>query len=252
MLEVHQTQNKTMSEVKSFTCPTLGKFSNDSHRLATLQLEAALQNWRACFAGYVTAQKAYIEALNGWLSMFRAPENESYFGDISVPHCKINAPQLLSICHDWLASMEKLPYEAVAYAMKSFGSDIRALWFQQGVEQQQKRKLDGLARELDNRVVVFKKAEKKILEMKLFEQKVELDVRHRAECLAEKKGVLDMFRSRLNAEKAKHHDSIQETKKVILNGFQTGFSSVLDSMSEFSKASLKMYTELATHGKLLS
>lgn len=88
--------------------------------------------------------------------------------------------------------------------------------------------------------------------MKLFEQKIELDVRHRTDCLAEKKGVLDMFRNRLDAEKAKHHDSIQETKKVILSGFQTSFSSALDSMSEFSKASLMMYTKLATHGKLLS
>ncbi|CAI9280268.1 unnamed protein product [Lactuca saligna] len=36
MLESHEIQNKIMIEVKLFTCPTFGKFSNNTHRLATL------------------------------------------------------------------------------------------------------------------------------------------------------------------------------------------------------------------------
>ncbi|KAK3037137.1 hypothetical protein RJ639_031024, partial [Escallonia herrerae] len=250
MMKSHQVQNRTMFEVKSFNCPAFGQFSNDSHRLATLQLEAELENWHACFAGYVSAQKAYIKALNGWASKFIAPEIDLYpCVSSSVPQYQINGPPLLVICQDWLVYLEKLPSKTVAYALKSFGKDLRALWAQQGVEQQQKRKVDGLAVELDRKLLAYQRAERKTLEVKLSVQRAEEDVPHRTEYLAEKKNLLDMLEIRLDAEKTKHNDSILETQRVILNGFQTGFSSVFASLMEFSEASMEMYTYLAAHGK---
>uniref|UniRef100_A0A5B7C0E7 DUF632 domain-containing protein n=1 Tax=Davidia involucrata TaxID=16924 RepID=A0A5B7C0E7_DAVIN len=243
MLESYETQKRTMFEVKSFTCPAYGKFCNDSHRLATLQLEAELQNWRACFAGYVSAQKAYVEALNGWLSKFIAPEVEISCTS-SLPPYQYSGPPMLVTCQDWLASLEKLPDKLVMCAMRSFGKGIRDLWTQQGEEQQQKRKVNGLAKELDRRLLAFQREECKILESKLSEQKTEVDIRHRVEYLAERKSLLDMFRKRLDEEKVKHQDSMQETQRITLNEFQTGFSSVFESLTEFSKASVKMYADL--------
>ncbi|CBI28365.3 unnamed protein product, partial [Vitis vinifera] len=208
MLESHETQNKIMSEVKSFTCPSYGKFCNDSHRLATFQLETELQNWR--------------------------------------PPYEIRGPLLLVICRHWLASLEKLPDKLVKCTMKSFGKDIRAIWVQQGEEQQQKRKVDGLAKELDRRVHAFKRAQSRILESKVPEQNKEADIRYRIEYLSEREGQLDDFRKRLDAEKAKHLGSMQETQQITLNAFQIGFFSVFESLTEFSKASLKMYDDLVT------
>ncbi|KAK9284288.1 hypothetical protein L1049_023458 [Liquidambar formosana] len=250
MTESHETQNKIMLEVKSFTCPTYGKFCDDSHRLATLQLNLELQNWRACFSGYVSAQKAYVKALDGWLSKFIAPQVGFYSrGRSSLPPRRVIEPIFLVMCHDWLASLEKLPDKAVTNSMKSFGKDIRALWILQGEEQQQKRKVDGLAKELDRRVHAFQKAESRILESDLSEQKSEVDVRFRVEYLTEKKDLLDMYRKRVDAEKAKHHSSMQGTQLTTFNGFQTGFSSVFESLIEFSKASLNMYSGLVTYGE---
>ncbi|XP_042506816.1 protein ALTERED PHOSPHATE STARVATION RESPONSE 1-like [Macadamia integrifolia] len=247
MLESHETQNQIMFEVKSFTCPAYGKFCHDSHRHATLQLEAELQNWRTCFTAYISAQRAYVESLDGWLSKFVIPEVELYSrGRSSMPPFRVNGPPLLVFCHDWLTSLEKLPDKAVTYAMKSFGKDIRALWVQQGEEQQQKRKVDRLAIEFDRRVLGFQRSENRILESKVSEQKTEPDVRHRFEYLAERKDQLDDFRNRLDVEKAKHHNYMQETQRITLSGFQTGFSSVFESLTGFCKASLKMYDELVT------
>ena len=247
MLECHETQNKIMSEVKSFTCPSYGKFCNDSHRLATFQLESELQNWCACFAECFCAQKAYIEALNGWLSKFISPEVEFYSRiKSSGPPYEIRGPPSLVICHYWLASMEKLPHKPVKCTMKSFGKNIRAIWVQQGEEQQQKRKVDGLAKELDRRVKAFQRAEHRILESKVPEQKKEADIRYRIEYLSERKLQLDNFRKRLDAEKAKHIGSMQETQRITLNAFQIGFFSVFESLTEFSKVSLKMYNDLLT------
>ncbi|XWS67716.1 hypothetical protein CRYUN_Cryun04dG0029400 [Craigia yunnanensis] len=247
MLESHETQNKILFEVKSFACSTYGKFCNDSHRLATLQLEAELQNWRACFADYVAAQRAYIEALHGWLIKFLVPEVEFYSrGRSSAASYGANGPPLLVLCYNWLTSMEELPDKAVTFSLKSFSKDVRALWAQQGEEQQQKRKVDGMAKELDRRTMAIQKAETRFLESKLIEYKSEPEMEQRNEYLTEKKDQLDMFRKRLEVEREKHHNYMQETQRITLNGLQTGFSTVFESLIEFSKASLKMYNDLVT------
>nr|XP_023916572.1 nitrate regulatory gene2 protein-like isoform X2 [Quercus suber] len=248
MLESHETQNKILFEVRSFTCPTFGKFCNDTHRLATLQLEAELQNWHACFMDYVAAQKGYVEALHGWLSKFIAPEVEVYSRgsrsrNSAVPF-RVNGPPLLVICHDWLASMDKLPDKAVAFALKSFAKDVRALWHQQGKEQQQKRKVDSLAKDLDRRILSFQKVESRFLESKLTEQKSESEVEHPDDYLTDKKDHLDTLRSKLDTEKEKHHNYMQETQRITLNGFQTGFSTIFESLVEFSKVSQNIYNDL--------
>ena len=248
MLESHETQNRIMFQVTSFNCPAYGKFRNDSHRLATLQLEAELHNWRSCFVACFSAQKAYIEAFSGWLSKFIAPEVELCSKNrSSSPVLGVNGPPLLATCHEWLASLEKLPNEAVVCALKNFGKDIRALWVQQGEEQKQKRKVDGLAKELERKVLAFQRTESRILGSKLSEQELEVNVRNRIEYLAERKNLLDMFRKRIDAEKVKHHTSMEETQQITVKGFQTGFYSVFESLAEFSKASVKMYADLATY-----
>ncbi|KAK6924529.1 protein of unknown function DUF632 [Dillenia turbinata] len=250
MLESHDTQFRTIAEVGSFTCPTYGKFCNDSHRLATLQLEVEIHTWRACFVEYVTAQKSYIDALYGWLTKFLAPEIEFHSSRrSSAPPFCANGPSLLVICHDWLSSLEKLPDRAITNSLKSFGKDIRALWHQQGQEQEQKRKVDGFAKELDRRILAFQRTENRVLESKLTGQSSDIDARDRLQYLAERKDQLDMFRKRLDSEKEKHHNSMQETQRIILNAFQAGFSSIFESLAEFAKAYSKMYGDLVTYSE---
>ncbi|KAL9370649.1 hypothetical protein Peur_035789 [Populus x canadensis] len=250
MLESHETQNKILFEVKSFASPTHEKFCNDLHRLATLQLKAELLNWRACFIEYVAAQKAYVGALHGWLSMFIIPENEfcSRVRSSAAPYRAVGPP-LLGTCHDWLSSMDKLPDKAVSFAIKSFLKDMKALWAQQGEEQLQKRKVDSLARELDRRTTSFQKVETRFLESELIEYKPEPDAENRREHLTEKKDQLDMFRKKLDVEKEKHHNYVKETQRITLSGFQIGFSRVFESLTEFSMASMKMYNDLANHSE---
>ncbi|XP_012088463.1 protein ROLLING AND ERECT LEAF 2 isoform X2 [Jatropha curcas] len=212
------------------------------------KLEAELDNWRVCFAMYLSSQKAYVESLSGWLSKFVAPEVEFYSrGKTSIPPFRISGPPLLLTCHGWLAWLDKLPDNSVTYAMKNFERDIHSLWNQQGKEQKQKRKVEGIAKELDRRALAFQSAERRILGSKISEQESEASVRNRIEYLAEGKKLLDMFRNRLNEEKGKHLNTVQETQQITVSGFQTGFSSVFESLVEFSNASVKMYADLVTY-----
>ncbi|KAJ8530302.1 hypothetical protein K7X08_037137 [Anisodus acutangulus] len=245
MLESHEIQNKIIFDVKSFTCPTYGKFCNDSHRLATIQIDIELQNWRARFQDYIVAQKAYVEALHGWLSKFTVPEVAFYSKSRnSTPVCRANGPPLLMICHDWLSAMNKLPDRAVSVALKGCGKDVRALWIQQGDEQQQKRKVDSMSKELDRKTLAFQKVENKLYEFKLTDRSSELEDDHRAEYLKERKDLLDNFSKRVNLEKEEHQKCMQETQRTTLNSFQTGFCRVFESITEFSSAALKMYNEI--------
>lgn len=245
MLESHETQYQILKQVRFFNCPAYGKFCNGSHRLATIELEAELQNWRACFAAIVSAEKAYIEALHRWLSKFTVSEfNKIYpWGIYSTLPYKINKPPLLVISHDWLGWLDKMPDKKVNNAIKSFSKDIQTLWAQQGKELRQKRKVDELTKEIDRKNIAFQREESKILGSQHYEQDT------RIQYLSKKKGLLEISRKRLDAEKEKHHASLQETQHITLNAFQRGFCSVFESLAEFSKASIKVYASLVNYSK---
>ena len=253
-MESHETQNHIIFEVKTFDCPSCGKFCNDSHRLATLQLEAEIQNWRECFSEYIAAQRSYVEVLHGWLSKFLVQEVGvvSKGRSFTTPPYRASGPPLYVICHDWLTAMENLPDKAVSAAMKSFARDLRALWVQQGDEQDQKRKVDKMAEELEKKTIAYQKVEGRVHETKLLEYKKpsehdsqgQDDAQPQADYLSEKRDAVDNLRRRLELEKEKHHNYMQETQRITLNGFQTGFSLIFDALVQFSKGSLRMYNEL--------
>lgn len=251
MLESHETQHQILSQVRLFNCPASGNFCNGSHRLATIELEAELQNWRACFTAIVSAEKAYIEALHGWLCKFTDSEvNEIYsWGMYSALPYKINKPPLLVISHDWLAWLERMPDKKVNNAIKSFSKDIQTLWIQQGKEVRQKRKVDGLAKAIDRRNIALQREESKILGSQHTEQEAVVNIHTQIQYLSKKKDLLEISRKRLDAEKEKHHASLQETQHITLNAFQSGFCAVFESLAEFSEASVKVYASLVTYSE---
>lgn len=245
MVDSHETQRQIMFEVNSFTCPAYGKFCNDAQRHATLRLEVELRNWRSCFVSYVNAQKAYMEALDGWLSKFILTDTIRYSRGISsIAPDRAGAPTLVVICHDWYTTLSKFPNKRVSFTMRNFLRSVRVLWLKQGEEQQQKRKVDSLAKELDKKLTAYKRAENRIIGTKLLEYKPEIDAKQRMEHLSEKKEMLNVLRKRIETEKAKHHACMRDTHDVTLNGFKIGLASIFESLVEFSKDSVKLYEDL--------
>ncbi|XP_016651561.1 PREDICTED: uncharacterized protein LOC107881705 [Prunus mume] len=241
MSETHETQHGIMSEVKWLKCSSYGK----SQQRATQKLQVKLQKWRACFAQYVCSQKAYIEALDGWMIKFDAPETEAYSENwSSLRPCRVSVLPTTEICHNWLDGIDKLPYKTVAGAMESFGEHVQALMVQQGKEHQQKRKVDGLAEKLRMQASKLE-LDKQMSELKLF--RVQEDKPHeqkQMKPLKKKENDLDSLENELKQEKAKHHTAMKETHDMYVNGFQSGFSSVFKSLADFSKTSMKIYDEL--------
>ncbi|XP_054823689.1 protein ALTERED PHOSPHATE STARVATION RESPONSE 1-like isoform X2 [Prosopis cineraria] len=248
MLESHETQYQILNQVRFFNCPAYGNFCNSSHRLATIGLEAELHNWRTCLAAIVSAEKAYIEALHGWVSKFTVSEVDEIYswGIYSTLPCKINKPPILEIFHDWLAWLEKMPDKKVTTAIKSFGKEVQSLWAQQGKELRQKRKVDELAKEVDRRSTAFQREECRILGPGKFVQEADVNVRTQIQYLLKQKDLLEIYRKKLDAGKAKHQVSMLETQHITLEAFQSDFCCVLESLAEFSKASIEVYASLVT------
>ncbi|RWW34927.1 hypothetical protein BHE74_00023362 [Ensete ventricosum] len=210
-----------------------------------------LLNCLFCFLSYsshfvqsnevLEAQKAYAEALDGWLSKFILPDMEFYSRTRSSLSHMASGPPLVVMCHEWSTSMGKLHDSAVTYSMRSFTRTVRFLSVKQVEEQQQKKKVDALTKELERRVLAFQKAEDKVLDLKLSENE--------PEHLAGKKEMLDMLRKKLAMEKGKHRDCMRATQEVTLNGFKIGLASVFESLTEFVKDSLRLYDELLSRNE---
>ncbi|KAK1432605.1 hypothetical protein QVD17_09502 [Tagetes erecta] len=225
MLESHKAQSRIMFEVKTFPCADL---TNDKSRhLATLQLEAEIQNWRVCFSSYIASMEAYIESLSHWAYRTTASEHEH-----DTP------PLVFTICRDWLTVTKNLPDQAVTFAMKRFAKDLRTLWTHQELEQQQKRKVERLVAESGKRMVSFER------------NVANPNVKSKIDIVAEKKARLDDFATMVEIEKAKHKDYVEETRRIVLVGFQTGFSSVFDSLTEFSEVCMRKYNDVAQNATL--
>jgi hypothetical protein len=137
--------------------------------------------------------------------------------------------------------MRQLPDKTVALASKSV---VKVLWIQQCKEQQQKRRVESLTKDLDRRYLGSYKLKTKMLELQVTEHRSEEETEE--ECMMEKSDYLETLRRKLEVEKEKHYGCIQETQRMTLNGLQYGFSQVLETLTEFSKASQKMYNDLVT------
>lgn len=228
-----------------------GNYCSHFHRHATVELEAELKKWRACFSEYIAAQKAYIESLDAWFSACSGPEPEEAEDQSeeipSAPEFRIHGPPLISVCHEWLASTAKLPDKEVMNSLKGFEKKVKALSVQQWKEQKQKKKIDLLVREFDRKVSALQREENKILKLKESRREVDGDFQDRMECLEERKMSLEEIRHKIELEKAKHMSGMEETHRATLAGFQTGFSAVLESLVDFSKATVKMYDDLSAY-----
>lgn len=234
MLETHTAQKQAISEIKMFSRKNFEEFGNISHRMATFQLATEVQNWSHCFAEYLSTHKAYVETLHSWFSKCTSPQAKSQSrGKFSISH-SIDGPPLIFITREWLNFLMNLPDKPVISAMKSFIKDVRAIWVQQGDEQLQKRKVDGLQKELDRGINALQKEEKKVTE----------NVSYRVDYINERKHLVGNLRKKLELEKEKHRESKRETEKMGLRIFQNGFGSVFDALVEFSKASLQMYGDV--------
>ncbi|KAF6140189.1 hypothetical protein GIB67_029194, partial [Kingdonia uniflora] len=129
MVKCHHNQCQAITEAKNLDAIASSGKLTDAHFEVIKQIELELRRWTSNFCGWVTTQKQYIKALNGWLlkCLFIEPEE---IADGVVPFSLgwIGAPPIFVICNQWTQSMEDMILkEEVVQALRGFAWSVRYL-----------------------------------------------------------------------------------------------------------------------------
>ncbi|XP_010261251.1 PREDICTED: uncharacterized protein LOC104600112 isoform X2 [Nelumbo nucifera] len=139
MLECHHAQYITISLAYHAKGSTAGPPQGESYRQVLAQLQHEVECFGSSFADWNSAQRSYVEALNGWLqNCIRLPQERSKGRRAFCPRRAL-APPIFVLCLEWLAGIKALPSEELAGAIKTFASDLHSSMGQKVEEQQKKQ-----------------------------------------------------------------------------------------------------------------
>ncbi|XP_010905438.1 nitrate regulatory gene2 protein [Elaeis guineensis] len=119
MLDCHNNQHSII----------LGSCNNGStkvstrseyHRQAIILLEFELSSLCSNFTKWISAQKSYLQAINGWLHkcVFPLKQKSSRRKPVEFNPKRDIAPPIFVTCQDWLALLDNLPTKEVVDAIK--------------------------------------------------------------------------------------------------------------------------------------
>ncbi|CAD5182868.1 unnamed protein product [Musa acuminata subsp. malaccensis] len=233
VLDCHHKQFQAVveSESQNFVARTGGSVAK-----ATIELEVELLNWCACFSNWIKAQKAYIEALNGWLLKWLLQEREETPDGVApFSPSRIGAPGAFIIANDWYHNMDAICEAEVIDSMQTFAINIHRLWETQDEEQRQKLKADYLSRDFARRLRSLQKENG-------MHGQAHVPISNGNEAShPEHKISLDAMKRRLDEERAKHEETIIQLQQATASNLRRGLVPIFQALENFSSETLKGY-----------
>ncbi|KAH9306742.1 hypothetical protein KI387_011146, partial [Taxus chinensis] len=236
MLDCHQIQYQIIMEAKSLSCPTAGGISTESHQQATSQLENALHAWHRSFSKWIYFQKAYVQALYGWLSKCIMPDSKSSSKSRTSSSSHVtSAPPVFIICRDWYHAYGQMPETLVIEKIQNFAADVHALWEQQDEEHRQKKRAEFVSKDLDRRVAHLQRVESRRTDRNFYSDgEGPMDT-----VMSDQKKSIDSFRKHVEEEKEKHQKVVHLTQNATLKTLQIGLASTFEALIQFASVSTK-------------
>lgn len=136
MLECHQIQRQAISEAKNLDSiisggKNIGEFA--------MELEVESTKWIVSFSSWISSQRNFVKSLNGWLALCLNYEpKETPDGIPPYSPGRIGAPPVFVICNSWSQAMDMISEKEVVDSMQALASNLRHLWEQQNIEQQER------------------------------------------------------------------------------------------------------------------
>lgn len=243
MLDCHRKQFQAIAESKIHNLTARNRNQRNSIVKSTMELEAELLNWSSCFRNWITTQKTYIEALNGWLMKWLLQEQEETPDGVApFSPGRIGAPAIFIVSNDWYHAVERISEVGVTTAMQIFADTVRKLWETQDEEQRQKLKAEYLSRDFSRRLRSLQKENEP---MDVF-----LDRRSTPPCYDASvcdehvRIALDSLKKRLEEERAKHQEIIKHVQEAASSSLQTGLVPIFDALGDYTTETLKAYEQL--------
>lgn len=138
MSECHCTQLQAISQAKNLLSNISGGGLTGAHMTAIRQLELELLEWIINFSGWVSAQRSFVKALNGWLV-----KGLNYVPEVTedgVPPFspgRLGAPPIFVISNYWSQIMDMISEIEAVEAMQVCASIVFNLWEQHNSAQRQ-------------------------------------------------------------------------------------------------------------------
>lgn len=129
MFECHKLQFNVISVVGNNNANYEISLQSESRRQITIQLENELGTLSSSFMKWIEAQKAYVQAINGWLfKCVSLPQISSKRKRrIQTPSLRNYGPCIYVTCGVWLDKLDALPSKGVVDSIRALAAEISHL-----------------------------------------------------------------------------------------------------------------------------
>ncbi|GJN16660.1 hypothetical protein PR202_gb03673 [Eleusine coracana subsp. coracana] len=153
VLACHEKQLLAIQESKIHQLKAMTISQSSVASTASQDLERELTKWYRCFNKWISSQRSYVEALNGWLRKWMTEVQEEVTADGVPPFSpgRLGCPPAFVISNDWFQAIDRVSKSEVLKAMDHFSKIVREFKKSQEDEQRQKRKADHASRDYNKR-----------------------------------------------------------------------------------------------------
>lgn len=218
MVECYRCQYKEIAEAKSVDASWFSRKPSNSDLDELIKLKCEVWDWNLSFSDWISAQKAHVKALNGWLIRCLPYEPEELLdGTPPFSPARIGAPPVFVICNKWSRAMDILSEKDVTEAVNGFMLKVNEL-------------LEKHVSDLQGNLTLDKELERKIKMLEREEQKMHkvFKARERKMCPI----------GRENND-AVHHADLVDTMNL-----QSGLEHIFAAMERFTASIACVYEEL--------
>uniref|UniRef100_A0ACD5XGK7 Uncharacterized protein n=1 Tax=Avena sativa TaxID=4498 RepID=A0ACD5XGK7_AVESA len=246
VLECHKKQLSAIRDSRFHLLKARTISQSSAAAKATLELERELTKWYRCFNKWISTQRSYVEALNGWLrKWFPEVLEEQDAPDGAPPFSpgKLGARPIFVISNDWFRAIELVPKNDVLKSIEYFSNLVHELRRSQAHEHRQRKRANLASRDYSRRCEVLQR---------------ELGVNTGTDIVAFLEQAppghgddlieLRKMRKMQEDERARHHEVVKHVHLAAEATLPVGFVPLLEQMASFFEGNLQVYTRIRTNG----
>ncbi|XP_064942550.1 nitrate regulatory gene2 protein-like [Musa acuminata AAA Group] len=235
LLDCHQKQLQALVDCKRHSLVMKTTSQWKSAVKVTKELELELLNWCNCFHDWISIQKSFIEALNGW-QMKWLPQEQELTPDGPAPFSptRIGAPSVFVISNDWYHAIKCVSGEKVIETMRGFTEIVHMVWEIQDEEQHQRLEEEHLSQIYDRKLKSWQAMQIDHLEIV---SDINDGLKHHDDSLM----ALDLMKQRLDEKRAIRKETLERLQTTASNILPTGLVPTFEELGTFLSEALQAY-----------
>jgi hypothetical protein len=246
VLECHERQLSAIRDSRIHLLKARTISQSSAAAVATLELERELSKWYRCFNKWISTQRAYVEALNGWLrKWFPEVQEELDAPDGAPPFSpgKLGARPIFIISNDWFRAIELVPKNDTLKSIDYFSKLVHEFRRSQEDEHRQRRRADHASRDY--------KRKREVLQRELgvsSSTDMVAAMEHAPPGHDDRVVELQKMRKRRDDERARHDEVMKHAHFAAEATLPVGFLPLMEQMVSFFQSNLQVYMRIRING----